>query len=62
MTIREANVAAALEVMTRFAVDPEGVLMTSPKSEVGKCDTDIQTLGAPTERAHAALPREMMRL
>lgn len=46
----------------RFALDPEGVLMTSPKSEEGKCDTDIQTLGAPTERAHASLPRTMLRL
>ena len=47
---------------SRFAIDPEGVLLTSPKSEEGKCDTDIQTLGKPSERAHAELPRSMLRL
>ena len=47
---------------SRFALRPEGVLLASPKSEVGKCDTDVQTLGAPTEDAHAALPSTMVRL
>ena len=47
---------------TRFCVDPNGVLLTSPKSEEGACDTDIQTLGRQSEKAHAALPRTMMRL
>ena len=46
----------------RFAIDPEGVLLTSPKSEEGECDTDIQCLGHPSEMAHAQLPRTMMRL
>ena len=46
----------------RFAIDPEGVLLTSPKSEEGQCDTDIQCLGHPSEMAHAQLPRTMMRL
>lgn len=47
---------------TRFAAHPEAVLLASPKSEVGKCDTDVQTLGRPTENAHARLPPTMMRM
>ena len=47
---------------TRFCIDPNGVMLTSPKSEEGACDTDIQTLGRPREKAHADLPRTMMRL
>ena len=47
---------------TRFALDPSGVLVTSPKSEEGACDTDIQTLGARDEAAHAKLPSTMLRL
>ena len=47
---------------SRFAIHPEAVLLTSPKSEEGKCDTDIQTLGKPSEMAHAQLPRNMLRL
>ena len=46
----------------RFAIDPEAVLLTSPKSEEGACDTDIQTLGRPSEQAHAELPRDMLRM
>ena len=47
---------------TRFCIDPKGVLLTSPKSEEGACDTDIQTLGAPLEKAHRELPKSMIRL
>jgi GR25 family glycosyltransferase involved in LPS biosynthesis len=47
---------------SRFAVRPEGVLVTSPKSEVGKCDTDVQTLGQTTRMAHAKMPRSMLKL
>ena len=38
------------------------VLLTSPKSEVGKCDTDVQTLGSPDREAHRMLPKNMLRL
>ena len=47
---------------SRFAADPSAVLLTSPKSEEGACDTDIQTLGKQSEHAHAELPRSMLRL
>ena len=40
---------------SRFAADPSAVLLTSPKSEEGACDTDIQTLGKQSEHAHAEL-------
>ena len=36
------------------------VLVACPKSEEGKCDTDVQTLGQPSQRAHAAMPKGMM--
>jgi hypothetical protein len=36
------------------------VLAACPKSEDGACDTDVQSLGKPTERAHAAIPQSMM--
>ena len=42
----------------RFALAPEAVLLTSPRSEDGECDTDVQTLGKPGVSAHAALPRD----
>ena len=40
----------------RFAIDPQAVLVQCPKSEEGACDTDVQTLGEPGERAHANVP------
>lgn len=43
--------------LSRFALNPEAVLLASPKSEEGACDTDVQTVGehAPGSRpAHAA--------
>ena len=45
----------------RFALHP-AVLLTSPKSEVGACDTDVQTLGSPDREAHRLLPKSMMRM
>jgi len=47
---------------SRFALSPDGVLLTSPRSEDGKCDTDVQTLGEPEADAHLHLPKEMLRL
>ena len=61
----QVDVAVALRgwpAGTRFAAAPGAVLLTSPKSEVGKCDTDVQTLGARSERAHARFPEGMLRL
>jgi GR25 family glycosyltransferase involved in LPS biosynthesis len=45
---------------SRFILDPQAVLAACPKSEDGACDTDVQSLGKPTERAHAAIPQSMM--
>ena len=47
---------------SRFVVDPQAVLIASPKSEEGACDTDVQTLGKPHESAHAAMPSSMLLL
>jgi len=47
---------------SRYVVDPQAVLLASPKSEEGACDTDVQTLGQPTKRAHASMPRSMLLL
>ena len=47
---------------TRFALDPKAVLLTSPRSEDGTCDTDVQTLGSSDAEAHANLPEEMLRM
>lgn len=46
----------------RFVVSPQAVLLTSPKSEEGACDTDVQTLGSPEREAHRAMPASMVRL
>lgn len=45
---------------SRFVVSPQAVLVASPKSEEGACDTDVQTLGPPSKRAHANLPKTML--
>ncbi|KAL1524133.1 hypothetical protein AB1Y20_019042 [Prymnesium parvum] len=47
---------------TRYAVSPDAVLITSPKSEVGRCDTDVQTLGPKGVSAHDRFPTNMLRL
>ena len=49
-------------VGTRFAIHPEAVLLASPKSEEGACDTDVQSLGHPAKQAHRNLPQTMLRL
>ena len=47
---------------SRWAVMSEGSLIISPKSEVGKCDTDVQTLGSPKVEAHERMPNQMLRM
>lgn len=54
--------AIAWPAASRFACAPDAVLLTAAKSEEGACDTDIQTLGKPSEHAHTQLPRQMLRL
>jgi len=44
---------------SRFALSPDAVLLTSPKSELGACDTDVQTLGSATKSSHEHLPASM---
>jgi GR25 family glycosyltransferase involved in LPS biosynthesis len=46
---------------SRFALAPGGVLLSSPRSEEGECDTDVQTLGQPGVRAHEQLPTDWLR-
>ncbi len=46
----------------RFVLNPQAVLITSPKSEEGACDTDVQTLGHPSKEAHVAMPKSMVRI
>lgn len=46
---------------SRFALAPGGVLLSSPRSEEGACDTDVQTLGQPGVRVHAQLPDDWLR-
>ena len=46
--------------MTRFALGPEQVLLTAPRSEEGQRDTDVQTLGALGVEVHANLPHGML--
>jgi hypothetical protein len=46
---------------SRFALAPGGVLLSSPRSEEGACDTDVQTLGRPGVRAHAQLPDDWLK-
>ena len=61
----QVDVAVAIrgwEPGTRFAVAPDAVLLTSPKSESGSCDTDVQTLGVDGAQAHANFPEGMLRL
>ena len=48
--------------MSRFALSPEAVLVHSPKSEEGPCDTDVQTLGDGAKRAHGAMLPGMLLL
>ncbi|EOD26866.1 hypothetical protein EMIHUDRAFT_114922 [Emiliania huxleyi CCMP1516] len=45
---------------SRFALSPDAVLLTSPRSEDGACDTDVQTLGERGVSAHAALPADWL--
>ena len=45
---------------SRFALKIDEVLLTSPRSEDGACDTDVQTLGPPGVDAHANLPADML--
>ena len=47
---------------SRYALSPDAVLLTSPKSEAIGGDTDVQTLGRRDEAAHAELPPGMLRL
>lgn len=47
---------------TRFVLNPSATLVTSPKSEEGACDTDVQTLGDPRREAHRAMPPNMCRI
>ena len=49
-------------VGSRFALSPEAVLVHSPKSEEGACDTDVQTLGDDSKKAHNSLLPNMLRL
>lgn len=49
-------------VGSRFALSPEAVLVHSPKSEEGACDTDVQTLGHEAKRAHSGLLPNMLKL
>ena len=46
---------------SRFALDVDAVLLTSPRSEDGACDTDVQTLGEAGVDAHENLPAGMLR-
>ena len=46
--------------LARFALSPEAVLVHSPKSEEGECDTDVQSLGRPTELPHKRLKEKGM--
>lgn len=47
--------------MTRFSVSLDAPLLTSPRSEEGRGDTDVQHLGNPATLAHSLLlPQHMM--
>ncbi len=48
--------------MSRYALSPEAVLVHSPKSEEGGCDTDVQTLSDGDKKAHAAMLPNMLLL
>ncbi len=49
--------------MSRYALSPEAVLVHSPKSEEGGCDTDVQTLSAEgAGKAHGAMLPHMLLL
>lgn len=45
--------------MARFALSPEAVLVHSPKSEEGECDSDVQTLSDGKGRAHSLMKANM---
>ena len=45
---------------SRFALKEDAVLLTSPRSEDGACDTDVQTLGERGVSAHKALPADWL--
>ena len=46
---------------SRYALSPEATLITSPKSEEGVCDTDVQTLSDGSKNAHGAkMPKHML--
>ena len=47
---------------SRFAVPAARPLLGAPRSEEAACDTDVQTLGRAGERAHADMPRSMVRI
>lgn len=47
---------------SRFALNPEAVLIHSPKSEDGACDTDVQVLGDECKKAHAKMLPSMLLL
>jgi len=46
---------------SRFALAPDAVLLTSPRSEDGACDTDVQTLGEPGVVAHSQVPVDWLK-
>lgn len=46
--------------MSRFTVSPDSVLVHSPKSEEGDCDTDVQSLGASDKKAHGSMQKGML--
>ena len=45
---------------SRYALSPEAVLVHSPKSEEGGCDTDVQTLSDGSKKAHTGMPHGML--
>lgn len=47
-------------VGSRFALSPDAVLLHSPKSEEGHCDTDVQSLSDGKTKAHGQLPKGML--
>ena len=56
VTVREENAAAALEVMSRFAVDPRWLIYLPPTMSPPETRTDGELLEHPTE-AFAVLPQ-----
>ena len=45
---------------SRFILYPDAVMLDSPRSEDGACDTDVQTLGSEDKKAHGGLAGQKM--